>query len=119
MANFDPFNSDENAEREDAGREFEDYEVYFSVRGLLKSRFGAAMGDEIYSLLFDAAHAVSEQIDLPTVPGILFRPDEEGGEFVGLEMPEDDDEDDDGLYDPGISFLPPDDTYGNDDVEGF
>jgi len=115
MNKFDPFDSDDNIDG--GGSELEGYEQYLNVRGLLTNRFGAAMGDEIYSLLVDAAQAVSDQIDIQTVPGILFREDEPNGEFVGFELPEDDDDD----YDPELSFLQEDpfDDDDDDDPEGF
>ena len=59
------------------------YDVYMTVRGLLHTHFGVEHGDEIYSLLVRTAEESAENIDAPTVPGILFTPD--GGEFVGFE----------------------------------
>ena len=125
MADFDMFNSGDDYD--DSGRPLEDYEAYFNVRGLLANRFGAAMGDEIYTLLRDAATAVSDQVDAPTVPGILFRPEDAGGEFVGFEMPDDDfddEEDDEGYtYSPDLTLLADDEEDNEeddeDDEEGF
>lgn len=61
----------------------EPYEAYLSVRGLLCMRFGKEHGDEIYALLMRAAFAAADDIDAPTIPGIIFNDD--GGEFVGFE----------------------------------
>ena len=117
MNKFDPFDHDDSYAGDSS--ELEGYEQYLNVRGLLANRFGAAMGDEIYSLLLNAAQAVSDQIDIPTVPGILFKEDEPNGEFVGFEIPDDEYEDDD--YDPELDFLQEDPIFDDDDEdsEGF
>lgn len=107
---FEPGDMDD----ENAGRPLEEYEQYFNVLGLLNNRFGRAMGEEIYELLVNAAQAVSEQIDIPTTPGILFRPDEPGGEFVGFEMPDELDDDD---YDPALDIFNDDPEFEDDDEE--
>lgn len=76
---FDDFDDELNRSQSES----QPYDVYMTVRGLLCTHFGAEHGDEIYSLLVRTAEESAENIDAPTVPGILFTPD--GGEFVGFE----------------------------------
>lgn len=60
-----------------------DYDVYLNVRGLLQTHFGVEHGDEIYELLNRTARKAAE----PGMrPAIVF--DDDGGEFVGLEVRE-------------------------------
>lgn len=59
------------------------YDVYLNVRGLLRTHFGVEHGDEIYELLERTSKKAS---DPGMKHGIIF--DDEGGEFVSLEVRE-------------------------------
>jgi hypothetical protein len=65
----------------------EPYEQYLNVRGLLCTRYGKEMGNEIYALLLKHATEASEHAPAQAEPGILFT--EDGGEFVGFESAKD------------------------------
>lgn len=71
---------------DDLGLESEPFpfDPYLTVRGLLKTHYGLEHGEEIYDLLLRAAKSASESVGDGASPGILF--DDEGGEFVGLEV---------------------------------
>lgn len=58
-----------------------DYDVYLNVRGLLQTHFGVEHGGEIYELLERTARKIAEP---GMQPAIVF--DDEGGEFVSLEV---------------------------------
>lgn len=60
-----------------------DYDVYLTVRGLLRTHFGVEHGNEIYELLERTAR---NSAGPEFYHGIIFS--EEGGEFVGLEKGE-------------------------------
>lgn len=60
--------------------ESRDYDVYLTVRGLLRTHFGIEHGNEIYELLENTSRKMA---DPEMNHGIVF--DEEGGEFVSLE----------------------------------
>lgn len=59
------------------------YDVYLTVRGLLRTHFGVEHGNEIYELL---EHTARKMSDPEMKHGIIF--DDEGGEFVSLEVRE-------------------------------
>lgn len=58
------------------------FDKYLTVKGLLCTHYGLEHGEEIYELLKRSA----EQATTKGHPGIVFNDD--GGEFVGLELPE-------------------------------
>jgi hypothetical protein len=59
------------------------FDDYLTILGLLKTHYGAEHGEEIYELLSRTAQRAAVK---GTVPGALFNDD--GGEFVGLEVDE-------------------------------
>ncbi len=63
------------------------FDVYLTVRGLLSTHYGLEHGGEIYDLLLRTAKLSSVE---GFKPGILFT--DEGGEFVGLEEVEEDED---------------------------
>lgn len=60
-----------------------DYDVYLTVRGLFRTHFGVEHGNEIYELLERTSKKMS---DSNMKHGIIF--DDEGGEFVSLDVRE-------------------------------
>jgi|SanBayMetagenome_1026888.scaffolds.fasta_scaffold312392_1 hypothetical protein len=62
------------------------YDRYLNVKGLLQTHYGLEHGQEIYELLERTANDAAGDITGEVFPGIIFN--EEGGEFVGLDVQE-------------------------------
>lgn len=61
------------------------FDKYLTVKGLLCTHYGLEHGDEIYELLKRSANEIADMTN--SAPGIIFNDD--GGEFVGLEIEKD------------------------------
>jgi len=61
------------------------FDKYLNVKGLLCTHYGLEHGDEIYQLLKRSAQEIANMTNRS--PGIIF--DDDGGEFVGLEIERD------------------------------
>lgn len=66
------------------------YDTYMTVLGLLQTHYGRERGNEIFALLERTAKAATKDMKYPATPGILFNDD--GGEFVGFDVNDADDE---------------------------
>jgi len=90
----DLFNSDES--------ESQPYDKYMTVLGLLQTHYGRERGNEIFALLERTAKAATKDMRYPSTPGILFN--EDGGEFVGFDTQDEDEEDEFSETDYGEEF---------------
>lgn len=63
-----------------------EFDKYLTVKGLLCTHYGLEHGEEIYELLSRSAKEIADMTG--GSPGIIFNQD--GGEFVGLEIKKED-----------------------------